>query len=245
MAAMVLAITACGADTADSRSGQQSEEVRIDSEVNPSEISGEADLAEEVLLEDLPGWVGERFYFSEFMIFSDAENSSFSFYIDFPSQAPTHGWFAAQEDGVLAFVDGTGSGSERISGYRVSNEPEGLEDVFETSRNSYAAILDQYRIDVSYYTTDAFTAETSEPMEINGLSTIKYTGTHSYTDRDGVEQNFPFAAYCIDLQQGRNSYVTVMVMEEPLTTAEGVPVPEGTIEAYARKMVESIEFKEQ
>ena len=51
-------------------------------------------------------------------------------------------------------------------------------------------------------------------------------------------------AYSVDTKQAEHSYITIIVIDDTLSNPGLDPLPEGTIEAYAKKMAESIPLKE-
>ena len=117
-----------------------------------------------------------------------------------------------------------------------------LEETFDATKNWTIMMLDSFR-DYHYADFD-FTIESQELVTINELDTCKYTGKHTYT-LDGVAQEIPFVAYSFDTGVIENySYITVIVMDDSINNPSMEPLPEGTIEAYAKKMVESVVVKD-
>lgn len=244
----VLTLGACGTS---SQTGGAEQASSVENEAENSDGEALTDIAEtsnaeeaskeEIFLENLPNWIGVEHYFYEYVTEDDGIHSSkFGMHIEFPSVEPTSAnGYARQKDNIVVIVCGVGS--EKIDkGYRFkTKDVDCLEDVFTTSTDAYSAWIGKSLN--RYMLGNTFLVETEEPVMINGLSTYKYTGTHTYSV-DGEEMSFPFVAYCIDMQQGKNAYATVLVMKDQYTARYEEPIAEGTLEAYARKMVESIEL---
>ena len=77
------------------------------------------------------------------------------------------------------------------------------------------------------------------------MPACKYLGKHTYTV-SGEAEATPFVAYSFYTGQLENySYFTVIVVDACLKQIRSMkPLPEGALEEYARKMVESVELKE-
>lgn len=91
------------------------------------------------------------------------------------------------------------------------------------------------------YSDFDFLIETAEPVEINGFSMYKYTGIHTYT-YDGEQRECDFVAYSVDTGQIEYSYPTIIVINDTLSNPDMEPISKETIEAYARKMAESVKI---
>lgn len=84
-------------------------------------------------------------------------------------------------------------------------------------------------------------------MTVGGWETCKFTGQHTYTWRD-EPFSVPFVSYAVDINQvDEGYYIMVTVVDESAneTRYTEEPLAEGTLEAYARTMVESIEILEE
>ena len=186
----------------------------------------------EVSEEELPYWRGVWDYFGYRVI----GVGDISLDIAYPSLTPTSWGWAYQMDPTYVFVTSAGYDEE-------GNDImiDSLEETFEVSKTYICRQLD---FDRSYhYDNFDFSIETQEPVTINDLSMYKYTGIHTYT-YDGEQRECDFVAYSVDPQQIEHQYITLIVMDDSLSHPSMDPVPEGTIEAYARKMAESISVRE-
>ena len=82
-------------------------------------------------------------------------------------------------------------------------------------------------------------------MTINDMPTCMVEGMHTYIDEKGQELSLPFVAYSFYTGQIENySYFTVVLIDDSVNQEVLDPLPEGTIKAYGRKMVESVNIPE-
>ena len=160
------------------------------------------------------------------------EEGGISIEIKYPSLKPAAGGCAYQMDPALVLVTGPGIDSN-FKAIRVSD----LESTLTTSKDAIIMNIENYR-NYQYENFD-FIIEAKELMTINDLEVCKYTGKHTYT-LDGVAQEIPFVAYSVDTKQVKNTYPTILVMDDSINNTSMKPLAKGTIEIYARKMVESI-----
>ena len=177
---------------------------------------------------ELPNWKGIIDHYG----YTVVGEGSIAFDIKYPSLKPASGGCAYQMDPalVLLAIPGIDNNFKEI-------KVDTLEDTFSLSRNTIIMYIEYYR-NYQYKNFD-FVIETQELMTINDLDVCKYTGKHTYT-LDGVAQEIPFVAYSVDTKQVENTYPTILVMDDSINNPSMDPLPEGTIEAYAQKMVESI-----
>ncbi len=189
--------------------------------------------------EELPNWIGRSDYFGYFVATPDEGIiGDVKFTITFPSLRPTSvGAWAYQNDPALVLVTSPGLTSDL---YTIMIDS--LEETFETSEEHIISALGRFR---GYkYSDFDFVIETQELMTINDLSVCKYTGTHTYILEEEA-QEIPFVAYSVDTKQVANSYPTIIVMDDSINNPSMEPLPEGIIETYAKKMVESIVLKQK
>lgn len=198
---------------------------------------------EEITGEELPYWRGVRDYFG-YDVYTTGRTyvGSISINIEYPSLKPTsYGW-AYQLDPAYVFVASPGFVIE--DGETNVNEDllvESLEDTFEATKPHIYQCLKSDRN--RRYSNFDFVVETAEPVTINDLSMYKYTGIHTYTYEE-EDRQCDFVAYSVDTKQAEHSYLTIIVLDDSLSNPSLDPLPEGTIEAYAKKMAESITIRE-
>ncbi|MGN0423729.1 MAG: hypothetical protein ACI4FY_00285 [Acetatifactor sp.] len=185
---------------------------------------------------ELPNWKGVYADDSARQKYKDCK---IDYIIQFPALLPTtRSNFAYQMDPSLIMV-----------GEALNNEPvDSLEKAFEAYGGLAVSRMEEYRDDS--YTDFAFMTETSEETTIHAkgidfagmdLPVIKYTGKHTYK-KDGEEFSIPFVAYAADLTVAENCYIFWIVCDDSINTPSMEPLSEGTIEAYALKMGESIQI---
>ena len=163
--------------------------------------------------------------------------------IAYPAIIPFETAFVEQLDGTAAFVsilgyDDTPEGVKPVSVNRV-------EDAFRASGKRIHAAMENYRRGSKRkYADFDFVVEKQELTTIKDMPACKYLGKHTYT-KNGIAEEIPFAAYSFYTGQLENySYFTVVVVDDHISKRSLEPLQEGVIEAYARKMVESVELKE-
>lgn len=238
---LLLGLASCGQPV--SGDGTESTINHSESESGQVEVETPVSDREEVPSEDLPYWKGVKDYFG-YSVYTTGDTyvGSVDIYIDYPSLKPTSFGWAYQQDPAYVFV--TGPGFAIVDGKRNINENilvESLEDTFEVTKPQLCEYLDDRR-DYHYSNFD-FIVETAEPVTINDFSMYKYTGIHTYTYEE-EDRQCDFVAYSVDTRQAEHSYLTLIVMDDSLSNPSKDPLPEGTIEAYARKMAESIVLDE-
>ena len=229
---LIASVTACGKAE---KEGQAESGTTVESsrEESKSEKQEETKESQEVEME-LPNWKGVYENDSARQKYMDC---GIDFAIQFPSLIPTtRSYFAYQMDPSLVMV-----------GEALNNEPvDSLEKAFEAYGGLAVSRMDIFRN--SSYTDFVFATETSEETTIHAkgidfagidLPAIKYTGKHTYK-KDGEECSIPFVAYAADLTVAENCYIFWIVCDDSINNPTMEPLPEGTIDAYALKMGESI-----
>ena len=228
---VTLSLAACGQSAANEGTGSivNSSESEVQQEKEEEESSEEK--TEGVSDEDLPYWRGVYNYFGYFYTKEDGSSGHVGIDIQFPSLLPTSSGCAYQIDPTYVLVTSPGfKDSEHVV-------PDSLEDTFEDSQGWIYKCLESGR--GGFYADFDFIVETEESLTINDFPMYKYTGTHTYTYK-GEQRECDFVAYCVDSKQSEHAYFTIIVMDDSLNNPNMDPVPEGTIEAYARKMAESV-----
>ena len=231
---LIASVTACGKAE---KEGQAESGTTVESsrEESKSEKQEETKESQEVEME-LPNWKGAYADDSARQKYMDC---GIDFAIQYPSLIPTtRSDFAYQMDPSLVMV-----------GEALNNEPvDALEKAFEAYGGLAVSRMEDYRDDS--YTDFAFVTETSEETTIHAkgidfagmdLPAIKYTGKHTYK-KDGEECSIPFVAYAADLTVAENCYIFWVVCDDSINNPSMEPLPEGTIDAYALKMGESIQI---
>ena len=231
---LIASMTACGKT---GKEGQTESRTTVESrrEESKSEKQEETKESQDVEME-LPNWKGVYGDDSARQKYKDCK---IDYLIQFPSLLPTtRSNFAYQMDPSLIMV-----------GEALNNEPvDSLEKAFEAYGGLAVSRMEDYRDDS--YTDFAFVTETSEETTIHAkgiefagmdLPAIKYTGKHTYK-KDGVECSLPFVAYAADLTVAENCYIYWIVCDDSINNPTMEPLSEGTIDAYALKMGESIQI---
>ena len=231
---LIASVTACGKAE---KEGQAESGTTVESsrEESKSEKQEETKESQDVEME-LPNWKGVYGDDSARQKYKDCK---IDYLIQFPSLLPTtRSNFAYQMDPSLIMV-----------GEALNNEPvDSLEKAFEAYGGLAVSRMEDYRDDS--YTDFAFVTETSEETTIHAkgiefagmdLPAIKYTGKHTYK-KDGVECSIPFVAYAADLTVAENCYIYWIVCDDSINNPTMEPLSEGTIDAYALKMGESIQI---
>ncbi len=226
MVMMVVGVSACGNNAEPAKESvsqssmvQSSEEVSSEVSVESKEEAKEAD--------ELPNWKGVLDH-----VGGIGDVGSYGIKIAYPSLKPASSGWAYQKDPALVLVT--------TPGYTEDNEDvviENVEDALVLSKRAIEISLKFFR--GGRYGNYDFVIESQETMTINEWPTCKYTGKHTYT-YEGQTQEIPFVAYSFYTGQMEGySYFTVIVMDDSINNPTMEPLPEGTIDAYARKMVES------
>lgn len=238
--ALLMSMTACGQSAPDEETQSTADSSEAEA-VSKQEETSDTDTEESVEM-DLPYWKGVTDYFGYDVYTTDrAYLGAVSLNIQYPSLKPTsYGW-AYQLDPAYVFVANPGFVIE--DGELNLDENlliESLADTFELTKPNLCRCLKSDR-NPRYKNFD-FTVETAEPVTINGFSMYKYTGIHTYTYEE-EDRQCDFVAYSVDTRQAEHSYFTIIVLDDSLSNPSLDPLPEGTIEAYAKKMAESITLK--
>ena len=231
---LITSLTACGKD---GQEGQKQSSTIVESSQKESESEKQEETKEPQEAEmELPNWKGAYADDSARQKYMDC---GIDFAIQYPSLIPTtRSDFAYQMDPSLVMV-----------GHALNNEPvDSLEKAFEVYGDLAVSRMDDFRN--SSYTDFAFVTETSEETTIHAkgidfagidLPAIKYTGKHTYK-KDGEECSIPFVAYAADLTVAENCYIFWIVCDDSMNNPSMEPLSEGTIDAYALKMGESIQI---
>ena len=256
---LALSITACGgADTtqgsATTNSEQQTQEQGAKSGKNSEAVkesdSGETEATKEAEKEtikekeeptetteveekdELPNWKGVYDNVGATIL----HQGTFGIVIEYPSLKPASSGCAYQMDPALVLVC-TPHKNENGEYVVIEN----VEDTLSASHRTISMWLEDYR---GYgYTDFNFLVENQELLTINDFPACKYTGIHTYVV-DDTTYEIPFAAYSFYTGQLEGySYFTAIVMDDSLNNPSMEPLAEGTIEAYAKKMVESVELR--
>lgn len=227
---MSINVAACGQPTVSEETGNTINS--SDAEILQEKEGGTSEHKEDIDEVELPYWKGVRDYYG----YAVVGVGFVSIYIEYPSLKPTsYGW-AYQMDPTYVAVLSPGYDKD---GNDI--EVDTLENTFEVTKVDICKQLNRDRN--RKYDDFDFIVETAEPVTINEFSMYKYSGIHTYT-YDGEQRECDFVAYSVDTKQVEHSYPTLIVIDDSLSHPEADPVPEGTIEAYARKMAESITISE-
>ena len=223
--AIMISLMACGQPTAN--------EGTVDN-LNSSDEGTMQEKEEETSKpkeEDLPYWIGVEDHFGYYVDFSE---DAVSIDLEYPSLKPTsYGW-AYQKDAAYIGVFSPGYDEDFID-----LKVDSLENTFAIAKAYFCKQLESDRS--KQYSDFDFLIETAEPVEINGFSMYKYTGTHTYT-YDGEQRECDFVAYSVDTGQIEYSYPTIIVINDTLSNPGMEPISKETMEAYARKMAESVKI---
>ena len=264
VAVMALSMTACGVedDVTQSNTQENLQEQEFDNNTsiensdaseqdvikdteefdsNTSEENADApeqDLVDETEEIELTGWKGLPTYVKGMYADGTSLGISYGVYVSYPNGAVKDaGKFASQWDPCLILV------TEGEDEQRFSLKIENIEDTFSISKDTIIRKMDDYR-KASYSDFD-FLVNSQEIMTINELPCCYYEGVHTYM-KDDEHFEIPFVAYSFYTGQIENySYFTIVVVDDSINrSGSQEPLAEGTIEAYAKKMVESVEIKE-
>ena len=241
ISALLMGLVSCGQPA--SSEGTESVVNSSASETVPETEEKSNETSEESIGEDMPYWKGVRDLFV-YDVYTTGRTyvGRVSINIDYPSLKPTSFGWAYQLDPAYIFV--TDPGFTLEDGKININENvmvESLEDTFEVTIPQICRYLKSDRN--RRYSNFDFVVETAEPVTINDLSMYKYTGIHTYTYEE-EDRQCDFVAYSVDTKQVEHSYLTLIVLDDSLSNPSLDPLPEGTIEAYAKKMAESITVRE-
>ena len=233
---ITVSMTACGGETKEKQSESESVVSTVSLENQEKVDSRESDEKVQSTELELPFWKGVSQKGFAKQKFADC---SIKFFVQFPSLVPVDlSDFAYQKDPSLVMV------SSAIN----LEVADSLDQVFENYIFNSVERMEWYRN--NSYSDFAFVAETSEETTIHAkgidfagidLPAIKYTGKHTYK-KDGEECSIPFVAYAADLTVAENCYIYWIVCDDSINNPTMEPLPEGTIDAYALKMGESIQI---
>lgn len=227
--AITINLVACGQPDANEGTGSIMNSSESGTLQEKEEISQHRE--EDTNEEELSNWIGVEDHFGYYVDFSE---SSISIDIEYPSLKPTsYGW-AYQKDATYIGVLSPGY-DEDFNDLEV----DALENTFAIAKAHFCEKLDSDRN--RHYKNFDFIIETEEPIVINGFSMYKYTGTHTYT-YDEEQRECDFVAYSVDTEQIERSFPTIIVIDDGLSHPNMDPVSKETIEAYARKMAESVKI---
>ncbi len=228
MVMMAAGVSACGNDAAPTKESTGQSSVEQSSEEVSDEVSLES-KEETKEADELPNWKGVYDHVGDVVV----GKGSFGIDIAYPSLKPASGGCAYQKDPAVVLVSTPGTDD--------NNEYVVIEDVADTLNASMDTIsmwMQSYR---GYSCSDFnFAVEQQEKVTVNDMPACKYEGMHSYVI-SGETKEIPFVAYSFYTgQMEGHSYFTIIVMDDSINNPTMAPLPEGTIEAYARKMVESV-----
>lgn len=230
---MVFTLVGCGkSEETKSSANKNATDTTKEAIIEDSKVDSVVEKNEDNTKEVLANWRGIEDKFITTIIEDDGSVKDVNIQIEYPSLVPASLGFTYQMDPALVLVTTPGT-TKDLENIRVAS----LEDTFEVSKERIVKDIKKYR---SYgYSDFDFIVESQEALTINNLETYKYTGKHTYT-LDGESQEIPFVAYSFDTKQVDNIYLTVIVMDDSINNPSMEPLPEGTIEAYALKMIESV-----
>lgn len=245
MAVMAVSMASCGKSEDTQADAGKGSTVEVSSQAGQEETKEKKEESSE---EDLPNWKGVGNYYG-YSVCTDDDTciAEVSINICYPSLKPPSGGWTYQKDPACVLVSGAGYNNEESH----NNKVDRLEDTFETAKEWLTQDYKVSEINNRYADAD-FIAETEELVTINGFSCCKYTGKFTYTYNplklDGEpteERESDFVAYAVDTRQTLKEVegiypVLIVVLDDSQGNPSMEPLPKGTIEAYARKMVESI-----
>jgi len=244
-AVMAVSMVSCGKSEDTQADAGKGSTVEVSSQAGQEETKEKKEESSE---EDLPNWKGVGNYYG-YSVCTDDDTciAEVSINICYPSLKPPSGGWTYQKDPACVLVSGAGYNNEESH----NNKVDRLEDTFETAKEWLTQDYKVSEINNRYADAD-FIAETEELVTINGFSCCKYTGKFTYTYNplklDGEpteERESDFVAYAVDTRQTLKEVegiypVLIVVLDDSQGNPSMEPLPKGTIEAYARKMVESI-----
>lgn len=266
LAAVLLtaALTACGGDK--STAGGSKTDT---GESKPVEESKETTAQTSGDDGELPNWRGVSdmtfIDIGNYTVGDEVKSGSVTINIDFPSLRPSStGKFAYQWDPALIKVDGCGyvekefdvSWSDKPLTQSVNVILDKLEDAFEAHKDELIKDIKFYR-NMAYDDFD-FKVESQELMTVNGFDVCKYSGIHTYTyeytemnENGGLDRFFEdrenkFVIYAVDTDRldGRISPLMIILIDESIEYPGKDPLPDGLLDIYGMKIIESIEIKD-
>lgn len=261
------ALTACGSDKS-TQNGAAAKPAQTDGGENKTAANVSDSTAASDAEKDLPNWrgVSDRVYIDigEYTVGDETKSGKTTITIEYPSLKPTSGGkFAYQWDPALVLVTGCGltekevevSWSDKPANLWLETTLEKLEDAFDANKDE---LIEEMRLgyrNMAYDDFD-FKVESQELMTVNGFAVCKYSGTHTYTyeytepnekgglDRIIDERESKFVVFAVDTDQldGRISPYMITIIDDSIENPSKDPLPEGLIDIYGMKMVESIEI---
>lgn len=265
---LAAALTACGGSKS-TPSGSQSkpahsgtDESKPQTDVTDSTTAPDAE-------DDLPNWrgVSDTAYvdIGEYTVGDEKKSGDVRIKIKYPSLKPASYGFAYQWDPAFILVSGCGRVEKEVeaswteSGFDTINVDatlEKLEDAFEVNKEELLRRIKFDRGSMAYDNFE-FTVENQELMTVNGYSVCRYSGTHTYThehtemnEKGGLDRIFEdrksaFVTYAVDVDQldGYISPFMITIIDDSIENPSMDPLPEGIIDIYAIKMIESIEIE--
>lgn len=209
-------------DSTDEKDADADEEEKQD-EAKPVETEEEMDL---------PNWKGTYHYHGVSLMGYD----NFGIDIAYPSSHPATVGAAIQSDPAIVLVTDLGKDQD-LNPFSVTQ----VEDAFETSMRRI--LRDMKDALGSKAKEMEFIVDSQESLTINDMPTCRTDGVCTYKV-NGEDFTLPFVAYSFYTGQLEGySYFTVVVLDNSINCPSQDPLPEGTIEAYAKKMVESVKIK--
>lgn len=234
---LAVGLIACGSkENEDSSSQKESvdsteeKDANTDVEDDADEVS--QDQSEEKEEMDLPNWKGVYDYYGVSIMGHDG----FGIDIAYPSSHPGTVGAAIQIDPAIVLVTSLGKDQD-LNPFSVTQ----VEDAFETSMRRI--LRDMKDCIGSKAKEMEFIVDSQESLTINDMPTCRTDGVCTYKV-NGEDFTLPFVAYSFYTGQLEGySYFTVVVLDNSINCPSQDPLPEGTIEAYAKKMVESVKIK--
>lgn len=235
MMVMVLAVgmTACGSTEStdkESKVEESKQDKEEDKDKEKDDTEGKKEEKEEKKKEqDLPNWNGVQDNIRNMV----TGVGSYGIHIKYPSMKPPTIGCAYQKDAALVLVV-TGATNENYEELSFENVEDPL------LLNNFTVNMDMEDYRGFGYTDFKFDVSNKELMTFNDMPTCMYEGTHSYV-KDGETISLPYVAYTFYTGQLEGySYYTVYVIDDSINRTAQDPLAEGTIQAYAKKMMESV-----
>lgn len=230
--ALAVGMTACGDKelTEDNTKVEESKESVAEKEESENKEESEVQEAEKEEEIELPNWKG---------VMAKARGSSaegdYNITLQYPNSSVRSAYeFNGQWDPVLILVTQPGK-DDNGNAMKVEN----VEDTFSISKDLIIQQMDAER-QTNKYTDFDFIVNEQKTMTINDMPCCYYEGMHTYK-KEGENAEIPFVAYSFYTGQIENySYFTIVVVDDYINNTILGELPEGTIQAYARKMVESV-----
>ncbi|MCM1309363.1 MAG: hypothetical protein NC223_12250 [Butyrivibrio sp.] len=260
---LAASLTACGGKSTQTSSQSKPAQSEAEESKPQADSSAASDTAD-----DLPNWRGVSdtafVDIGEYTVGDEVKGGEVRINIKYPSLKPSSYGFAYQWDPAFVLVSGCGRVEKEVeaswteSGFATIDRHailEKLEDAFEVNKEELLRQIKSDRGSMAYDNFE-FTVEKQELMTVNGYSVCKYSGTHTYThehtelnDNGGLDRIFDdresvFVTYAVDVNQldGNISPFMITIIDDSIENPSMEPLPEGIIDTYAIKMIESIEI---